>query len=117
MDNQSINRSSQHFDGFMRVRESSLNDIRSDLSAAVNRSGNSDVDVNVNIQVDTMPIGLSLLCLSFAKKQITREEFESAVKELVKVTNNYKKSDRNRDRESRVKLFNDNKSNRVWGRY
>ena len=105
----------QGFDGLMRAKGSSFNDIQSNSS--IDHSGNSDVDVDVNIQVDTMPIALSLLCLSFAQNQLTRQEFESAVEELVKVTNNYKKSKGKIDGESRVKLYNNNKSNRISGRY
>lgn len=115
MENRSINHSLQHFNGLMRAKERSFNDIRS--ASSVDHSGNSDVDVNVNIQVDTMPIALSLLCLSFVNKQITRQEFESAVEELVKVTNRYKKSEGKIEGESRLKLFNENRSNKIWRRY
>lgn len=117
MDNENINRSLNYFDSLMRTKESSVNNNRSKLSSSVDHSGNSDVDVNVNIQVDTMPIALSLLCLSFANKQLTRQEFEAAVENLVEVTNRYKESDRKIERESKVKLFNKDKSNRIWGRY
>lgn len=116
MENKDKNRSLQDFDRLMKTKKTSFNDIRSNLSSSVDHSGNSDVDVNVNIQIDTMPIALSLLCLSFANKQLTRQEFESAVEELVEVTNRYKKSE-GTDGESKVKLFNENKSNRIWGRY
>ncbi|MGP7816352.1 hypothetical protein [Niallia sp. 01092] len=117
MEKQSKKRSLQHFDQLMRTKESSFNDIRSNLSSSVNQSGNSDVDVNVNIQIDTMPIALSLLCLSFANKQLTRQEFESAVNELVEMTNRYKESEGKIKGDSTVKLFNENKSNRIWGKF
>jgi hypothetical protein len=112
MENENKNRSINYFDSLMRSKESSFNNNRSKLSSSVDHSGNSDVDVNVNIQVDTMPIALSLLCLS-----LTRQEFEAAVENLVEVTNRYKESDRKIERESKVKLFNKDKSNRIWGRY
>ncbi|MED4530613.1 hypothetical protein [Metabacillus fastidiosus] len=86
-------------------------------SSYINRSGNSDVDVNVNVEIDTMPIALALLCLSFANKQLTRKQFEAAVEELVEVTDRYKKGQKKRKGESTVKLFNENKVNKVRGRY
>ncbi|MGG3574673.1 hypothetical protein ABES25_09285 [Bacillus gobiensis] len=114
MENHQIqNRSLQQFDGL--IKERSINEIQSNLSSSVNRSGNSDVDVNVNIQVDTMPIALSLLCLSFANKQLSRQEFETAIKELEKVTRRYKKPEEKIKELSKVKLFNENRSNRIWG--
>lgn len=113
MENKDLNQSFKHFDDLMRIKKSSFNENRSNLSSSVDHSGNSDVDVNVNVQVDTMPIALSLLCISLANKQISRQEFESAVEELIDLTNRYKKSER--ERESRVKLFNENRGNRIWG--
>lgn len=116
MGNEDLNRSIQPFDAMIRTKDSSFNDIQSNLSSSIDRSGNSDVDVNVIVQVDTMPIALAVLCLSLANKQLTRQEFESAVEELIEVTRQYKKSDVNKYRESKVKLY-DKKSNRIWGRY
>ena len=49
----------------------------------------SNFDVNVNVQVDTMPIALSFLCLALAKKELTRQEFESAVEALTWVILRY----------------------------
>lgn len=113
MENESKNRSFEHFDRLMKTNKDSINEIQSNLSSSVNHSGNSDVDVNVNIQVDTMPIALSLLYISLANKQITRQDFESAVEELGNLKNRNKKSERESD--SKVKLFNENRSNRIWG--
>jgi hypothetical protein len=116
MVNHSKNRSLGYFDQLMSTKESSFNDIQT--ASSVDHSGNSDVDVNVNIQIDTMPIAFSLLCLSLANKQLTRKEFETAVEELVKVTDRYKKSqEKMGGGESRVKLYNENKGNKIWGRY
>ena len=105
------------FDATLGAKDSSSNDIQSNLASTIDRSGNSDVDVNVNVEVDTMPIAIALLCISLANKQLTRQEFESAVEELVEVTSQYKKSEVNKYRDSKVKLYNDEKSNRIWGGY
>ncbi|MFA1818923.1 hypothetical protein ACDX78_01765 [Virgibacillus oceani] len=51
----------------------------------VRESGNSDVDVSV--KVDTTPIAFAMLCSLLATKQISNEEFESAVRKLEELTN------------------------------
>ena len=118
MENEDLNCSIQPFDALMRRKDRSFNDVQSNLFSSIDRSGNSDVDVNVNVEVDTMPIALSFLCAALAKKELTRQEFESAVEALVEVTTQYKRaSEVNKYRDSKVKLFKDNKSARLWGRY
>jgi hypothetical protein len=117
MESEDFDRSIQPSDGLITRRDRSFEDIQSNLLSSIDRSGNSDVDVNVNVQVDTMPVALSFLCLALAKKEITRQEFESAVETLVDVTTRYKKSSEvNEYRDSQVKLF-DNEDAKLWGRY
>ncbi len=116
MKNQEGNRSMQFFDNLMKTRESSLKEIKANVSSAINHSGNSDVDINVHVQMDTMPIALSLLSLSLANKQISREEFEQAVEELIKINNDYKNSDSKMKGDSKVALFTNEKNKRIWGR-
>ncbi|WP_081485636.1 hypothetical protein [Bacillus methanolicus] len=77
--------------------------------ATVNQSGNSDVDVNVKVNIDTMPIALALLCQSFANKQLTKEEFEIAVKKLLELTDKYRES--KNEKKSNVKYINKD----IWG--
>ena len=48
------------------------------IQASVNKSGNSDVDVNVMVEIDMVPVALAFLCLSLVKKEISNEEFEKA---------------------------------------
>lgn len=69
----------------------------------IRQSGNSDVDVKV--QVDTTPIAYAMLCSLLATKQLSKEEFETAVSKLEDLTN----SDRN-------DLFNStfNETRRRW---
>lgn len=83
-----------------------LNQINLPLIRAVN----SDVNVDVNIQVDTIPIAFAVLYYLLATKQLSHEEFEFALRKLLETTNKYKKL--NRDGSSRVNLLHPN----VWGR-
>lgn len=54
--------------------------------ASIGHSGNSDVDVHVNIDVDTRPIAYALLCSLLATKQLTQSEFETAVMKMEELT-------------------------------
>jgi hypothetical protein len=80
----------------------------------IGHSGNSDVDINVNVQVDTMPIAFAILCSLLATKQLTSEEFDLAVRKLEALSTNYKKPNYIREVNdvSKVKLLNQSK----WGR-
>ncbi|BDG47472.1 MULTISPECIES: hypothetical protein [Parageobacillus] len=50
----------------------------------VAHSGNSDVNVHINIQVDVKPIALAILYSLLAKNQLSNEEFELALRKLEK---------------------------------
>ncbi|MCP3762381.1 hypothetical protein NLX67_08255 [Domibacillus sp. A3M-37] len=63
---------------------SSREDLRNRLS--IGDSGNSDVDVNVIVKVDTIPIAFAMLCSMWASKQMSDEDFELAVRKLEKIT-------------------------------
>lgn len=54
--------------------------------ASIGHSGNSDVDVHVNIDVDTRPIAYAVLCSLLATKQLSQSEFEIAVKKMEELT-------------------------------
>lgn len=53
---------------------------RNDNQSQVAHSGNSDVDVKV--EVDTMPIAYAMLCSLLATKQVSEHEFNNAVQNL-----------------------------------
>jgi hypothetical protein len=76
---------------------------RQSNQSQIGHSGNSDVDVNVNIQVDTMPIAFAILCSLLATKQMTNEEFDQAVAKLETLSNHYKKSNYRRETNDRSK--------------
>ncbi|MEK5443690.1 hypothetical protein [Fredinandcohnia sp. FSL W7-1320] len=80
------------------------------IQASVNKSGNSDVDVNVMVEIDMVPVALAFLCLSLVKKEISNEEFEIATKKLLDQTDKYRENKKRRN--SNVKYFNDN----IWRR-
>jgi hypothetical protein len=56
-------------------------DINSNQSQ-VTHSGNSNVNIHINIQVDVKPIALAILYSLLAKKQLSNEELESALRKL-----------------------------------
>ncbi|GMB10093.1 hypothetical protein [Thermolongibacillus altinsuensis] len=80
----------------------------------IGHSGNSDVDVNVDIQVDTMPIAFAILCSLLATKQMTNEEFDLAVAKLETLTNRYKKSNDRRETNDRSKANGINPKRWGW---
>ncbi|MEJ8767431.1 MULTISPECIES: hypothetical protein [unclassified Oceanobacillus] len=55
-------------------------DFRNDTRSTIDYSGNSDVDIEVN--VDTTPIAYAMLCTLLATKQISDFEFKKAVHRL-----------------------------------
>ena len=60
------------------------NDLVNGTLSKVSNSGNSDVDVNTNIDVhiDVMPIALAILYSSLANKQLSKKQFQYAMKKL-----------------------------------
>ncbi|WP_437833275.1 hypothetical protein ACQRXC_21105 (plasmid) [Niallia taxi] len=59
-------------------------------NAEINKSGNSDVDVFVNVEIDTKPIAHAILCTLLATKKISKKEFEEALANLEEITKNHK---------------------------
>lgn len=49
---------------------------------SIERSGNSDVDIQIDVHVDTTPIAFAILCSLLATKQMNNLEFEEAVSRL-----------------------------------
>ncbi|MBT2618650.1 hypothetical protein [Bacillus sp. ISL-78] len=50
--------------------------------AQITQSGNSDVNVHIKINVDVKPIAFAVLYSLLAKEQLTKDEFELALKKL-----------------------------------
>lgn len=60
--------------------------IKNESKNTIGQSGNSDVDLQVDIHVDTTAIGFAILCSLLATKQMNNEEFEQALKKLEDIT-------------------------------
>lgn len=86
-------------------QEQNINTISNANSATIGQSGNSDVDVKIDVHVDTTAIGYAILCSLLATKQMDNDEFKMAVRKLEELT---RKSFSGRDINdvSTVKLFN-----------
>ncbi|MBM4762807.1 hypothetical protein [Bacillus sp. B15-48] len=83
------------------------NPIENKLKTMIEHSGNSDVDLVVNVDIDTKPIAYSILCSLYAKGEISEHELEKAIKKLDSLIERNKKStnDKHSHKESRAKLF------------
>lgn len=51
----------------------------------IGHSGNSDVDINVNIEIETKSIAYGMLCSLYAKGDLTEQELEKAIDRLDKL--------------------------------
>ena len=60
--------------------------IKSENINTIGQSGNSDVDVQVDVFVDTTPIAFAILTSLLATKQMSEEEFDEALRRLQKLT-------------------------------
>jgi hypothetical protein len=78
------NHSSENLRDLSSVDNTSSVDIQSNLSnqAQLAHSGNSDVNIQIQLQIDLTPIAFTVLYALLAKKQISNEEFELALKRL-----------------------------------
>jgi hypothetical protein len=56
--------------------------IENKLNTLVGHSGNSDVDLVVNIDIDTKAIAYGMLCSLYAKGELTELELEKAIQKL-----------------------------------
>ncbi|WP_052342547.1 hypothetical protein [Bacillus sp. EB01] len=61
--------------------------------ANVGHSGNSKVDVNVNVQIDTKALAYALLCSSLARKEISNDDFDHAISKLEELLNKQPKKE------------------------
>ncbi|WP_338449971.1 hypothetical protein R4Z09_28155 [Niallia oryzisoli] len=74
------------------------------LNALVGHSGNSDVDLVVNIDINTKAIAYGMLCSLYAKGELTELQLVRAVEVLDKLIRRDK-----RRRKSKKNLANENK--------
>ena len=69
------------------------------LNTLVGHSGNSDVDLTVNIDIDTKGIAYGMLCSLYAKGELTKLELYKAIYRLDKLI----------ERDKRKKEMNNNR--------
>lgn len=84
-------------------------------NAKIGHSGNSDVDIQLNVQVDTRPIAYAILCSLLATKQMTNEEFATAVQKMDELTpyqtnNQVQKEEKLPEKASKEKELEKNKN-------
>ncbi|MFD2216861.1 hypothetical protein [Metabacillus endolithicus] len=48
----------------------------------IEKSGNSDVDVHITIDLDVKPVAFAMLYSLLASQQLTSDQFEEAIKRL-----------------------------------
>ena len=95
------------------------NYVTNKLDAIVGHSGNSDVDLLINIDIDNKSIAYGMLCSLFAKGELTELELEKAVQKLDSLMERYKnekksneKSIHNSNHRAKVETFYHQKTNR-----
>ena len=72
--------------------------IENELNTLVRHSGNSDVDLTVNIDIDTKGIAYGMLCSLYAKGELTKLELYKDIHRLDKLI----------ERDKRKKEMNNN---------
>jgi hypothetical protein len=65
----------------------SIIDNDNDSINSIGHSGNSDVDLKVDVNIDTTPIGFAILCSLLATGQMNNEQFQISVQKLEELTN------------------------------
>lgn len=88
--------------------EQSIIDNDNESINSIGHSGNSDVDLKLDVNVDTTPIGFAILCSLLATGQMNNEEFQIALQKLEDLTNRKMGSFLGRDVNNiaNVRLFN-----------
>ena len=76
------------------------------IRSLIKNSGNSDVDLNIQIDIETKSIAYAMLCSQFAKGDLSEFELEKAIKKLNEVIERDKKN------QSRKKTTRDSDSRR-----
>lgn len=78
------------------------------LLSLIRNSGNSDVDVTVNIDIDTKAIAYGMLCSLYAKGELTELELERAIQKLDRLIERDKSNQKlttTSSKENKPKLF------------
>ncbi|MED3575108.1 hypothetical protein ACTHO0_00155 [Cytobacillus praedii] len=73
--------------GFTKAKNTIKNDNDNENINSIGNSGNSDVDMNLEVHIDNSAIGFAILCSLLATGQMNESEFEKSVKKLEELTN------------------------------
>jgi len=65
--------------------------IENSSKTVVGHSGNSDVDLTVNIEIDTKSIAYGMLCSLYARGELTEHELEKGLQKLEKLMDENKR--------------------------
>lgn len=90
------------------------------LRAVVQESGNSDVDVNIKVEIETKSIAYAILCGMYAKGELTEEGLHAAIHKLNNYLETEKKSrvSNKQVSDNQVKLFpfpnHSEEKRRIW---
>jgi hypothetical protein len=92
--------------------------VQNKLNTLIGHSGNSDVDLVVNIDIDTKAIAYSILCSLHAKGELNEQELENAIQKLDSLIERDKKKQKERDQfienRSRIHEFPQQNTRRRW---
>ncbi|WP_056683360.1 hypothetical protein [Cytobacillus solani] len=90
------------------IKNNNDNDNDNDNINSIGNSGNSDIDMNLEVYIDNSAIGFAILCSLLATGQMNESEFQKSVKKLEELTNkkmsNFSGYDINNP--SNVRLYN-----------
>ncbi len=88
------------------------------IRALVQESGNSDVDVNVYVDIDTKSIAYAILCAMYAKGELSEIALEKAIKKLNQYLNRNQKDTKTAKNACNVKpfsnCFKENNRRKPW---
>ncbi|WP_409305524.1 hypothetical protein [Peribacillus sp. SCS-155] len=76
--------------------------------ANVGHSGNSNVDVHVNIEIDTKPVAYAMLCSLLATNAISHDEFNSALRKWEELTDENDKIKEKKKSDERPEIIQQN---------
>lgn len=76
------------------------------INLLVEKSGNSNVDVDVVVEADTMPVAYAILIAQWSSGKLSDTNFERAVQKLEELTGQHsRKKNRGHNDLSNVRLF------------
>ncbi|WP_088102041.1 hypothetical protein [Halalkalibacter urbisdiaboli] len=91
--------------------------VENKLNTLVGNSGNSDVDLTVNVDIDTKAIAYGIICSLYGRGDLNEQELEKAVRKLdslVERDREKRKVENNVISASKPKLYGVSQPRRNW---